>query len=77
MTPADRDGVFAHWPNRITMIRFAGSLVLFAIFAVWGDVSAEQIEQGRAPFLVAFWLFVVVAATDYLDGYLARRDQII
>ena len=33
MTPADRDGVFAHWPNRITMIRFAGSLVLFAIFA--------------------------------------------
>ena len=77
MTAADRDGVFAHWPNRITMIRFVGSLALFAIFAIWGDVDAAAIEQDRAPFFVAFWLFVVVAATDYLDGYLARRDQII
>jgi CDP-diacylglycerol---glycerol-3-phosphate 3-phosphatidyltransferase len=77
MTAADRDGVFAHWPNRITMIRFVGSLVLFAIFAIWGDVEASSIEGARTPFLVAFWLFVVVAATDYLDGYLARRDQIV
>ena len=74
MTAAD--GVFAHWPNRITMIRFVGSLALFAIFAIWGDVDAAAIEQDRAPFFVAFWLFVVVAATDYLDGYLAE-DQII
>ena len=77
MTATDREGVFAHWPNRITMVRFVGALVLFAIFAIWGDVEAEAIEEDRAPFLVAFWLFVVVAATDYLDGYLARRDQII
>jgi len=72
-----REGVFAHWPNRITMIRFVGSLVLFAIFAIWGDVEAEAIEGHRTPFLVAFWLFTVIAATDYLDGYLARRDQVV
>lgn len=72
-----REGVFAHWPNRITMIRFVGSLVLFAIFAIWGDVEAEAIEGHRTPFLVAFWLFTVIAATDFLDGYLARRDQVV
>lgn len=72
-----REGVFAHWPNRITMIRFGGALVLFVIFAVWGNVEREAIAENRLPFLVAFWLFVVVAATDYLDGYLARRDQVV
>ncbi|MEZ6014926.1 MAG: CDP-alcohol phosphatidyltransferase family protein [Planctomycetota bacterium] len=70
-------GVFAHWPNRITAIRFVGALVLFTIFAVWGDIPREAIAQHRAPFLIAFWLFVVVAATDFLDGYLARRDKLI
>jgi len=77
LDPARRsaDGVFAHWPNRITAIRFVGSLVLFTIFAIWGDLTAEEIEGRRAPFLVAFWLFTVVAATDFLDGYLARRDK--
>lgn len=72
-----KDGVFAHWPNRITMIRFVGSLVLFAIFAIWGNVDRETIAADRTPIFIAFWLFVVVAATDYLDGYLARRDQIV
>jgi hypothetical protein len=28
-----REGIFAHWPNRITALRFVGSLVLFAIFS--------------------------------------------
>jgi CDP-diacylglycerol--glycerol-3-phosphate 3-phosphatidyltransferase len=74
--PARRlGGVFAYWPNRITAIRFAGSLVLFAIFAIWGDLPRDEIVSRRLPFLIAFWLFVVVAATDYLDGYLARRDK--
>lgn len=87
MTPADtssqaassnvRAGVFAHWPNRITMIRFVGALVLFGIFAIWGDVEVSEIPGNRTPFFVAFWLFTVVAATDFLDGYLARRDQLV
>ncbi len=70
-------GVFAHWPNRITMIRFVGALLLFAIFAIWGDIERAEIAKDRTPFFVAFWLFTVVAATDYLDGYLARRDQLV
>jgi CDP-diacylglycerol--glycerol-3-phosphate 3-phosphatidyltransferase len=74
---ARREGVFAHWPNRITMIRFAGALMLFAIFAIWGDVEREDIAKDRTVFLIAFWLFTVVAATDFLDGYLARRDSLV
>lgn len=72
-----RPGIFAHWPNRITMIRFAGSLALFAIFAFYGDLSRARIAEDRTPFLIAFWLFTVIAATDFLDGYLARRDQVV
>lgn len=72
-----REGVFAHWPNRITMIRFAGALCLFTIFAIWGDVEKEAIPGHRTPLLVAFWLFTLVAATDFLDGYLARRDSVV
>lgn len=71
-------GVFSHWPNRITAIRFVGALVLFTIFAgVLGDRAAQGIAEVRGVVCFAFWLFVVVAATDVLDGYLARRDQLI
>lgn len=70
-------GVFAHWPNRITMLRFLGALVLFGIFAIYGEAMPGAIRGDRLPFLVAFVLFVVVAATDFLDGYLARRDSVV
>ncbi|MEO0660322.1 MAG: CDP-diacylglycerol--glycerol-3-phosphate 3-phosphatidyltransferase [Planctomycetota bacterium] len=76
-TAADSAGVFAYWPNRITMIRFVGSLVLFAIFALYGDRAADAIAANRTPFLIAFFLFAAIAATDFLDGYLARRDQVV
>lgn len=59
------------------MIRFVGSIVLFGIFALVGDRPPEEIAANRTPYLVAFVLFVFVAATDFLDGYLARRDQVV
>ncbi len=68
-----REGVFAHWPNRITALRFLGSLVLFVILSVWG----ETIGQGSLVVQIAFWLFVGIAATDWLDGYLARRGNFV
>ena len=67
-------GVFSHWPNRITALRFLGALVLFAIFAVHGQ---RPPEEQRGIFQLAFWLFVVVASTDFLDGYLARQGNLI
>jgi CDP-diacylglycerol--glycerol-3-phosphate 3-phosphatidyltransferase len=68
-------GVFSHWPNRITAIRFAGAAVLFTILAVKGDRSLEEVREARGFVLVTVWLFIVTAATDFLDGYLARRDK--
>ena len=64
--------VFAYWPNRITAIRFVGALVLFALFAV--NMHSEPSEI-RGVLQFAFWLFVVTAATDFLDGYLARQGN--
>ena len=51
-----KEGIFAHWPNRITMMRFVGSLVLFLIRTIWGERAPSE-----APvFLqVTFWLFIL------------------
>ena len=72
-------GIFQYWPNRITAMRFVGALALFLVFAVMGELSPEgQLEllgwstSMHRALQVCFWLFVLVAATDYLDGWLAR-----
>ena len=72
MTP--REGIFAHWPNRITALRFAGSLVLFLIFSL---SDHRQLSEPGLTSQVAFWLFIVTALTDILDGYLARRSNLV
>ncbi len=69
--------VFSHWPNRITAMRFVGALILFAIFAIVGMRTTAQIDEVRPVICFAFWLFVVTAASDFLDGYLARRDKLV
>ncbi|MDA1265097.1 MAG: CDP-diacylglycerol--glycerol-3-phosphate 3-phosphatidyltransferase [Planctomycetota bacterium] len=66
-------GVFTHWPNRITAIRFGGSLVLFTLFALALDRPEGELVKQRGLVNLAFWLFVVIATTDFLDGYLARK----
>ena len=86
-----REGIFAHWPNRITLVRFVGSLLLFAILHVWGMWRDEaRLVEGDLEVLIAavrrdvgawiqisFWLFLLIAATDFLDGYLARRGNVV
>ena len=67
--------VFAHWPNRITAIRFVGAAVLFALLAIYGDLPEDRVHEIRGVLLFAFWLFTLTAATDYLDGWLARRGE--
>lgn len=69
-----KQGIFAYWPNRITAIRFVGSLVLFLILTLWGERDPTR-SQGYL--LIAFWLFISIAATDFLDGYLARRYNVV
>lgn len=68
-------GIFTYWPNRITAMRFVGALVLFGIFALFGD--DPDVTDRRVLMHVSFWLFVVIAVTDVLDGYLARRGKTV
>lgn len=69
------DGIFRHWPNRITALRFVGALLLFALFAIYGHEKSPG--EIRTQIFIAFWLFVVVAATDFFDGWLARRGNLV
>ena len=73
------------------MLRFFGSLVLFAIlqmFGMWKDTEGlvagdlgSLVEGVRSEIgvyvLISFWLFIFTAATDFLDGWLARRDNLV
>ena len=51
-------------PNTITLSRLVGSIVLFTC------IHTQQ-------FAVAVAVFVIVSATDWLDGFLARRYNLI
>ncbi len=55
-------------PNMITIGRFLASLVLFAILAFM-----DSRDPGWLYPLVGMVLFILVVATDALDGYLARK----
>lgn len=50
-------------PNGITIARIAATPILFALI----------LSKGFSTLLIAFVLFVVAAASDLWDGYLARR----
>ncbi len=60
-TPTKRPAVL-NTPNLITLTRFALSIVVFAL------MSYDY-------FYAAFWVFVIAASTDWIDGYVARRTS--
>ena len=71
------NNVFAHWPNRITAIRFVGAMVLFALFSSWGQgPGPKEVGPGWMT-QICFWLFIAIALSDYLDGYLARKYDLV
>lgn len=72
-------GVFAHWPNRITALRFVGALVLFGVLALYGESikSIHSVGPATDYFKLALWLFVAVGLSDVLDGWLARRGNVV
>ena len=57
--------------NKVTSGRFLLTIVYFAVLAM----VPEMVEDRKGPILldVAFGLFLVIALTDVLDGYLARK----
>ncbi|MBM4101485.1 MAG: CDP-diacylglycerol--glycerol-3-phosphate 3-phosphatidyltransferase [Phycisphaerae bacterium] len=60
-------------PNAITVARLGLAL---AFFVVAGNLdTTDGADPSRA--WTAVWIFVVAAVTDILDGYLARRWQVV
>ena len=59
-------------PNQITLARLGLAIVFFALLSCF---DARQLDQQRWLLSLCFWLFLVAAVTDILDGLLARMMQ--
>ncbi|MCK5944769.1 MAG: CDP-diacylglycerol--glycerol-3-phosphate 3-phosphatidyltransferase [Planctomycetes bacterium] len=60
-------------PNTITMIRLVMTVFVFVCL----EVHAGRADGGTLLPWLAFALFVVAAITDFLDGYLARKWNMV
>lgn len=61
-------------PNKITLSRLALSAGLFTILAL---IDGGTFSGSGTWGWLAFSLFVVAAATDWVDGYVARKYQMV
>lgn len=68
-TPVSNSGLF-NVPNMLTMLRLV-LVVPFAIALLWEDGTNPTAR------VVATLIFVVASLTDYIDGYLARKNNIV
>lgn len=75
MTPAPKANPI---PNILTSIRLAAGVVMFLLLA--GATSGIPFfsamlspDDQFALYRTGFWIFVIAASTDWVDGYLARR----
>ncbi len=59
-------------PNQITVARFFLAIVFLSLLAAF-DARRADVQQWLLD--IAFILFIVAAASDALDGYLARRQN--
>ncbi|WP_312815359.1 CDP-diacylglycerol--glycerol-3-phosphate 3-phosphatidyltransferase [Brevundimonas sp.] len=65
-------------PNILTGLRLAAGVVMFLLLAGATSgipfVSAMLSPDDQfAMYRIGFWIFVIAASTDWIDGYLARR----
>ncbi len=83
--PALSSGVF-NLPNKITIARFVLSVAYFGMLALAGDpgpveATAQwgrwQADTNSLLHDAAFLFFLVAACTDMLDGYLARKYNLV
>lgn len=68
-------------PNKLTAGRLVLAVVIFVLLAFVQARDPESSEVLETKYVVlldiSMILFIVAAITDSLDGYLARRDQLV
>lgn len=61
-------------PNKLTMMR----VVLVPVFMIFAAVSHYGTADFHAAYmLIAGVIFAIASITDFLDGYLARKNQLV
>ena len=72
-------------PNKITCCRLVISLIVLLILVLpWSNMGVEWpvysvlgVENVNLKYLVAGGLFAIGSITDFLDGYLARKNNMV
>lgn len=61
-------------PNKLTMMR----VVLVPVFMIFAAVSHYGTADFNAAYmLIAGVIFAIASITDFLDGYLARKNHLV
>lgn len=64
-------------PNRLTMFRVVLiPIIIFSLFATIGQFEWAR-EHTKLLNYIAAWTFVAASITDFLDGYIARKKNIV
>ena len=69
--------IFTNIPNTITMARLLLTVLVFVLLEFAAATDGVVVEASGSLVWVAFALFLVAAITDFLDGYLARRWNLV
>lgn len=72
-------------PNKITCVRLVLSLVVLIILCIpWSQLNVEWpvysifgVENVNLKYIVCGILFMIGSITDFLDGYLARKNNLV
>ncbi len=65
-------------PNALTIARVVLAAAVFIVLSAFvGPAAQDGLTADRIPLLVAGTLFILAAATDALDGHLARRWHVV
>ena len=59
-------------PNKLTLIRVC--IIPFFVFFMLADLSSYIGESGK---YIAVTLFIIASLTDWFDGYLARKNNLV
>jgi len=64
-----------HLPNQLTVARLVLAAAFFAVLNQYRYAGADQPQTGLLAGALA--LFLIAALTDFLDGHLARKWQVV